>query len=472
MAGQTDPIVVVGAGTAGLACAVEAAGRGRRVLLLEKAGRPGGSLHVSGGHLSAGGTRRQRERGITDSPERHLADLRRIARDTLRDDLAELATRLAPPTVDWLEDNGFEFAPETPRLVYGHETYDTPRTYYGIAEARSILHVLERLVAPHLASGQVRLRLDTRAAGLVVDGDRALGVRLADGGRVRGAAVVLATGGYASAPDLFAELDGAPLVTGAAPTSTGDGLRMARRIGAAIAGKGTFLPTFGGMRSTDDPCRVTWANRPLLTTERPPWEVYVDHSGRRFVAEDCPSIDEKERALAGLRDLTFWTVFDARALAASSPMIVGWSPDDLRARAGVHPAVHSAESIADLASRSGIDGAGLQATVAGYNAAVDAGADPECGRTYLPARIERPPFFAVENHGVSLISFAGVDVDSHLRVRREDGTVLANLYGAGEILGAAATTGNAFGGGMLLTPALSFGRLLGRRLGRLGDEAP
>jgi fumarate reductase flavoprotein subunit len=38
------------------------------------------------------------------------------------------------------------------------------------------------------------------------------------------------------------------------------------------------------------------------------------------------------------------------------------------------------------------------------------------------------------------------------------------LYAAGEVLGTAATSGHAFCGGMLLTPALTFGRLLGEWL--------
>ncbi|MDD9371933.1 MAG: FAD-dependent oxidoreductase, partial [Acidimicrobiales bacterium] len=56
-------ILVVGAGTAGIPCAIEASERGARVLLVDKADRVGGALHVSGGHMTGAGTRRQRERG-------------------------------------------------------------------------------------------------------------------------------------------------------------------------------------------------------------------------------------------------------------------------------------------------------------------------------------------------------------------------------------------------------------------------
>jgi fumarate reductase flavoprotein subunit len=50
-------VVVIGAGTAGLATAIFSAQRGARVLLLEAAPDIGGTLHVTGGQLSAAGTR-------------------------------------------------------------------------------------------------------------------------------------------------------------------------------------------------------------------------------------------------------------------------------------------------------------------------------------------------------------------------------------------------------------------------------
>jgi succinate dehydrogenase/fumarate reductase flavoprotein subunit len=462
-------LIIVGAGTAGLPCAIEAAAAGSRVLLIEKDSVIGGTLQVSGGHMSAAGARRQRSRGIADSVESHFDDIQRISEHTAhRHDLIRLAVENAPAMVDWLEDNGFDFAPETPRIVYGHEPYSAPRTYYGKDEARSTLALFERLLRPHVDSGAVTLRLGTRARRLLVDSGRVVGVETECDGVVlsaRGANVVLTTGGFAAAPDLFAEIEGAPLVTAAQKTSTGDGLRMARELGAAIAGQGQYLPTFGGLPAQDDPGRVQWADRPLLVaTERPPWEIYVDRHGRRFIAEDDPSIDAKERALARIEGLTFFTVFDDRAVEESANIVVGWSKDELRARAGHRAGVFVAPTLAALAEQAGIAAAGLQATVARYNQHVAAGVDSDMGRRFLKAPIEQAPFYTMRNHGITLITFAGVDVDGELRVRREDGSIIPGLYAAGEILGAAATMGNSFCGGMLVMPGIVFGRLLGQRL--------
>jgi hypothetical protein len=285
-------------------------------------------------------------------------------------------------------------------------------------------------------------------------------------------AVVLATGGFASDRDLFEEIEGAALVSAAHPTSTGDGLVIAREAGAGIGGRGRYLPTFGGLPHPTTPGKAYYDERPLLVaTERLPWELYVDRTGRRFVAEDERSIDRKERALAASTDGTFWTVFDDRARLASVPMVVGWSPEDVLAKAGTRTGVHQADTLAELAGLAGIDPDGLTATVERYNAAVATGHDTEFGRTHLPAPVAEPPFFAMENHGITLITFAGVDVDDRLRVRRPDGTPLEGVHAIGELIGAAATCGNSFCGGMLVTPALTFGRLLGRRLAARGRTA-
>src|SRR5690606_29928994 len=147
--------------------------------------------------------------------------------------------------------------------------------------------------------------------------------------------------------------------------------------------------------------RVDWLHRPhLVAPERPPWEIYVDRRGARWVAEDEPSIDRKERALTGIDRMTFWMIFDARALRASQPMVHGWTPEDLDAACGARRGVHRADSLPELARLAGIDAAGLSATVARYNEFVAQGADPDFGRTHLPAPIADGPFYAVENHPV------------------------------------------------------------------------
>ncbi|GAA2737795.1 FAD-dependent oxidoreductase [Actinocorallia aurantiaca] len=476
---ESYDLVVVGAGTAGIPCAAEAALAGARVLLVEKDQRIGGTLHVSGGHMAAAGTRRQAERGITDSPEAHLADIRRISAGTGRTDLITAVAENAAELIDWLDERGFKFAAETPRIIYGHEPYETPRTYYGVNEALSILEVFEGLLEEAVATGRLEVWKNTPVIGLSTDEEGAVtGVTVLRRGQdveVRATDVVLATGGFAAEPDLFLELEGAPLVSAAHPTSTGDGILLARELDAAITGTGSYLPTFGGLPDPVSPGRANWTDRQLLVAaERPPVEIYVDKHGKRWVAEDELSIDVKERKLTRVEDMTFWTVFDDAMLESTREgrsLVVGWSPEDLRAKAGQRVGVHSAGTLEELAELAGIDPAGLAATAKRYNEAVAAGSDPDFGRTHLPLPLERGPFYAIRNHGISLVTFAGLDIDSELRVRRTDGTSIPHLYAIGEVIGAAATCGQSFCSGMIITPAITFGRMLGRSLGAAAEPA-
>src|ERR1700741_4498037 len=108
-------IVVVGAGTAGIPAAIEAADRGAHVVLLEKQSRVGGMLHVSTGQFSGAGTRLQRDRGIQDDADSHLADVERLSHGLANRDLVRESVARQGGTVDWLQDLGFDFLPDSPR---------------------------------------------------------------------------------------------------------------------------------------------------------------------------------------------------------------------------------------------------------------------------------------------------------------------------------------------------------------------
>ena len=160
-------VVVVGAGNAGLPCAIEASAQGLRTLLIEKDVRIGGCLHTTGGHISAAGARRQRRAGIDDSAEAHLEDVWDITHGSHRDDIVRVAVAHAAEAVDWLEDHGFRFAPETPRIVYGHPPYRVARTYYGPDGGLSLLETFRTMVDAQVAGGRLTVWTDAPMVALL-----------------------------------------------------------------------------------------------------------------------------------------------------------------------------------------------------------------------------------------------------------------------------------------------------------------
>ena len=102
-----------------------------------------------------------------------------------------------------------------------------------------------------------------------------------------------------------------------------------------------------------------------------------------------------------------------------------------------------------------------------YNRAQAGGRD-SLGREHLPLPIAKPPFYAIRMQGYYLLDTAGLAVDPRLRVIMRDRTPIPNLYAAGELIGMAALQGRSYCGGMSVTPALAFGRLLGESILPLG----
>ena len=196
---------------------------------------------------------------------------------------------------------------------------------------------------------------------------------------------------------------------------------------------------------------------------RAPWEIFVNGRGERFVAEDVPSVDTKEHALLDQPELIFWVVFDARILRDAPWIFRQKKPHEVEAAFASHPNFVKADTLDGLAKACGMDPTRFCKTVETYNAAHASGRDP-LGRKHIPAPIAEPPFYAIKNHGSVARTFAGLRVSDGLQVLDTGDRPIANLYAAGEVVGASTFAGQSFAGGMSITPALGFDRLLGEKL--------
>ena len=461
-------VIVVGAGTAGMMASIFAARRGAKVLALEIAPEAGGTLHISTGQMSAAGTKLQKRLGIADSPDEHYADVMRISKNTADPKLVRFAVDNAADTFEWLVEYGLKVLDDHPVKGSGHEFYKERRNYWGADGGRSVLHTIRPVFLNEIAAGTITLKLNTEATALEQDATgRVVGVTATTRGEGsktwRGKNVVLTTGGYASNAALFKELNGYPQYANAAyPYSQGAGIKMARAIGGWTRGAENYLCSFGSILESDQyPAKIL--ARPIHNPAlRQPWEILVNKAGQRFVAEDNPSVDAREHALLKQPEMRMWMIFDD-AIAQDAPPIAGeWTKAEQMAKFGQHPMFLKAGTLDELAKIAGVDAKGLAATVAQYNANLT-GADP-LGRQHRPRPIAKGPFYAVRLHGASISSTVGLAVDDQLRLLDKNNKPIPGLHIAGELLGAGQTMGHSFVGGMMVTPAMTFGRLLGSRI--------
>ncbi len=461
-------VIIVGAGTAGLPAGIFAAQRGADVLQVDADNRVGGTLFWSSGQMSAAGTRLQKDEGVEDSPDDHYEDAMRISHGTMDPDIGRLAIENAADTFDWLMDIGFQPLPGHPVAGQAHEPYRKRRYSWGEKLGISLLDVMKPVHDKLVAEGRISLRLSTQFRKLLHNGASAVtGIEVeTSSGSVEkhyGKSVVLASGGYAANPEMWAEMTPHYTLTSRCnPYSRGDGLSAAREVGAAVSGAEHFLAGVAGYREDpDDP--LSGAAYRLNPATRRPWEIYVDGEGKRFVREDHPSIDHIERAVLALPQLTLYVIFD-EPMRQNAPVLNLETREQLAGRFGKHPYFSRAASLDALAEGLGMNPAALKHSVNSFNRAVETRHDPEFGREHMIRPIDQPPFYAARAVGISLVSPAGVDVDSDLRVVRADGAIIPNLYAAGEVIGFTKFSGNAFVGGMGVMPALTFGRLLGQRI--------
>src|SRR6516162_6101268 len=102
--GRAGPLLIVGAGAAGICAALAAKEAGVEAVVIERDAVPGGSTALSAGLIPAAGTRFQRAKGVADSPERFAADIRRKTRGEAASVVLESVARGSAALIEWLAD--------------------------------------------------------------------------------------------------------------------------------------------------------------------------------------------------------------------------------------------------------------------------------------------------------------------------------------------------------------------------------
>ncbi|PEQ11366.1 hypothetical protein B2G71_17590 [Novosphingobium sp. PC22D] len=460
---QNHDVIVVGAGTAGIPAALEAAKRGLRVALVEAADDIGGTLHLSTASISAAGTSIQQRNAIADSPDGHFADYQRINHGTGFAPLVRRWVDEAPETIEWLLSIGWRSDPDTAVFAPEHDLYAVPRTYRSSGLGLGVIAAYRDALDQAAANGaRIEIMTGTRCTGFLTHDGRVTGIRAQRAGteiELGGDAVIVTAGGFSGSDAKWRDFYGFSPLRYGLPTVVGDGIDAVRAIGGTTWFDDYVLPNFGAVRDIGGPPSA-WIHSTILPAIRQPWEIYVNLEGERFMREDETHIFARERAVQRQTDWGFWVVYDEGVRWASPPLLK-FPPETVEEKfSGPDSDYVRADSIAELAAAMGVPADPLARSIRFYNQGQAVGSDM-FEREHLPAPIEKPPFYAVRHYGYAISSYPGIRVDESLAALRADGSRIEGLHAAGEAIGIG-FLGLGFLSGSIVSSAITFGRRLGR----------
>jgi succinate dehydrogenase/fumarate reductase flavoprotein subunit len=318
---------------------------------------------------------------------------------------------------------------------------------------------------------------------LVVREGKVSGVRLKleDGRMAEVAArraVVLAAGGIGHNAALRKEFlrpgqDGWPSL--ASEANRGGGVAAAREAGAAIASvpdkAGVLYQPVSITRDRNGPSGIF----PHIFLDRAkPGFIAVDSQGRRFTNEGNSYhyfSDDMARRHTGTPAVPAWAVCDAEFIRKYGLGLVYPGTTNLRPHVDTGYLV-CADTIEELARKTGIDPVGLAATVARNNEFARTGIDTEFNKggtevsrfngdpQHKPnpclGPIANAPFCAMQLWPADAAADTGLATDEHARVLCVDGSPIAGLYACGGDM-ASIMCGTYPAPGATIGPAMVFG---------------
>ncbi len=488
----TYDVVVLGGGGAGLTASITAAQNGAKVILVEKAGSLGGNTLIAGQGFNACDPERQANTEMSeallgqlksyldldpadfgafaevletvkgqindyiasgsttlfDSPELHMLHTymggKRTGLDgTVIEPDLELARTFATNALDaleWAESIGAQWNDTTSTILGAM----WPRSH-GLANG----NVITILTDAAKANG-VEIVTDTRANELIVENGKVVGVKAttSEGANVTlhaNSGVVLATGGFSANAPMVVEYnnywpglsDTMPSTN--APTITGDGIVMAKAVGADLVGMG-----FAQLMPSSHPVDGSLFSGIWGSAET---QVFVNKEGKRYVNEYAER-DVLSKAALEQTDGIFYIICDNKI--AKNADVAG-----MEAKGNVVVA----DTLEELAEKLGIPADTFVETIERYNSFVDAQKDDDFGKPLFGEKIDEAPFVATPRSPSLHHTMGGVKIDTNTHVISTEGNVIDGLYAAGEVTGGL-HAGNRLGGNAM-TDFLVFGRIAG-----------
>lgn len=441
----TADVVVVGMGLAGVTASMSALDQGATVVAVEKAGAAGGSSKYSGGFITGVGTEQQQAVGYDLDVDGYMdyfnscTDQSVKTDETDRDAVRAMIERSAGD-IKFLEEHGIGI---TGPDGFGGDFlvwhYPATRTSAFDGDAGGADHIVAGM--DYLdAQENFSIYYNTPATSILTDDSGAITGVLCerdDGSTltVNAKSVVLSCGGWAASPELmerfcpdFPSEWVLPYTTAAiGPYSQAvcvNGITMAEALGAAVYEDGWWMDLAIGV----DPGGYT--------TYFPDTLNGLINYANYFVVDGEGTRVFNVNALYGPRSIAFadamertgkiFSIFTAEGFENGIAFIEeNGRVDDKN--------IYKADTLEELAEKTGMDVENFTAQVARYNEMCANGVDEDMGQTTL-IPIGEGPYYAVSVKTITMGTIGGLKTNDDNQVLSTDGTPIEGLYGAGELI--------------------------------------
>ena len=457
----TGDVAVIGGGGTGLAAAISALENGAgKVVIIEKLGYLGGSTNVSGGALNAVDDKRQKAQGIKDSIPTFYEATMKGGHNVGTPELVHYLTDNAYKTVEWMEAQGVKF-----RDKIGAATGSLgQRSHYGVAPAGNAYTSVFENVLKTKYKDRVTFLMECPAQEILTDASgRVTGVKAVRHGQpvtVKASSVVLATGGFGANVKFRQEvntgvwkevvLDNRIGTTNINKAAQGDGLVMAKKVGAELIGLSDIQLHPNGTPGTG-------LMQDIATSGRN--RIFVNLNGDRFVSEGAAR-DTLCKAIFKQPEGTYWLVMNKlRYPDENKPDKMGVTMKDMLALGRVK----RADTLDELAKVISVPAANLKAAVAEYNKAASHQVEKDkygfAATNTDDAPMTEGPWYACRKVPTVHHTMGGVKIDTKAEVIGTNGKSIAGLFAAGEVTGGIHGANRL--GGNAIADVYTFGRLAG-----------
>ena len=456
-------ICVIGCGGSGFMASITAGKLGAKVLTVEKASSVAGvnGIKVSGPFAVDTSVLHAKEGGTTLEVDEVFQHVMNYTHWTPNPALIHRCLEESKNAVENLVGIGYE-------MKEANFRFETPfiGEKGGFHLVTNALEDRVELWNKALEDAGVEVLFNTAATGLIMDGDKAVGVtaKKDDGTNVtvNAKAVIIASGGYLGNRDLqekFLKTRNLNAAAGGNSLCTGDGIMMAEDVGATLCKTFGFCPCeYGGTnQKASRPAKQDKYDQNYAFKFGLYGNLLVDQEGKRFINEgllcDYPMSYGSEQIILnapwyGIVDQAYVDAMTTQGLyeytiAKGATTDVGvWFignyfkdrildklPEDLEE--GIREGwVAKADTLEELAEAFGLTN--LPETVKKYNEYCDKGVDEEFGtnKWYL-SKVETGPFYAVQCEPSAWSTFGGIRTDDQLRALKPDNTPMQGLYVVG-----------------------------------------